>query len=109
MSQKEIDFIVMRLTHNKDKKTGERTIAMKKLSDDKFDLDGWILEAPKEYKPGAELERADKVEMSHFEDSMRSLKKEAAAASRMTQVANKQSRMLRMSMQGEERSESEQF
>jgi len=99
MTQKEIDFIAMRLTHNKDKKTGERTIVLKKLSDDNFDLDGWILDAPADYTPGSDLERADKVEMSHFEDSMRSLQEEAAKASRMTRVADKQARMLRMSLQ----------
>ena len=57
MSQKEIDFIVMRLTHIKDKKTGGRRMEIIKLSDDKFDLGGWLLEAPKEYTPGSELER----------------------------------------------------
>ena len=67
MSQKEVDFIAMRVNHAVDKKTGEKKITVNKLSDDKFDINSWILEGPEDYGAGSELERAGKVSMDEFE------------------------------------------
>ncbi|GMH46941.1 hypothetical protein TrLO_g2548 [Triparma laevis f. longispina] len=99
MSQKEVDFIAMRLSHVVDKKTGEKSITVSKLSDDKFDVHSWILEAPKEYNVGSELERAGKVSMQEFEGVHSALQAETEAAAAITKEAEKKAKQVRISLE----------
>ncbi|GMH65678.1 hypothetical protein TL16_g04260 [Triparma laevis f. inornata] len=82
-----------------DKKTGEKSITVSKLSDDKFDVHSWILEAPKEYNVGSELERAGKVSMQEFEGVHSALQAETEAAAAITKEAEKKAKQVRISLE----------
>ncbi|GMH65930.1 hypothetical protein TrST_g8000 [Triparma strigata] len=99
MSQKEVDFIAMRVNHAVDKKTGEKKITVNKLSDDKFDINSWILEGPEDYGAGSELERAGKVSMDEFEGVHSQLQKDTEAAGAITKEAEKKANQVRMSLE----------